>query len=67
VGQPVAHRRQTRRVRLETVSQISHNLLRTTRNTEQVRAGQLDIKAEDYARCMRTTRDHSKAITKVEF
>ncbi len=51
----------------QTVSQISHNLLRTTRNTEQVRAGQLDIKAEDYARLhAHNTVITSKAITKVD-
>lgn len=50
-----------------TVTQISHNLLRTTRQTEQVRAGQLDMKAEDYARLhARNTVITSKAITKVD-
>lgn len=50
-----------------TVTQISHNLLRTTRQTEQVRAGQLDMKAEDYARLYaRNTVITSKAITKVD-
>ncbi|AOR65418.1 DUF3540 domain-containing protein [Pectobacterium wasabiae] len=51
----------------QTITQISHNLRRTTRNTEQVRAGQLDMKADDYARLhahnMVIT---SKAITKVD-
>ncbi|UBM41325.1 DUF3540 domain-containing protein [Hafnia paralvei] len=50
-----------------TVTQISHHLLRTTRQTEQVRAGQLDMKAEDYARLhARNTVITSKAITKVD-
>lgn len=50
-----------------TVTQISHNLLRTTRQTEQVRAGQLDMKAEDYARLhANNTVITSKAITKVD-
>lgn len=51
----------------QTVTQISHNLLRTTRNTEQVRAGQLDMKAEDYARLhAKNTVITSTAITKVD-
>ncbi|MGR7071879.1 DUF3540 domain-containing protein [Klebsiella aerogenes] len=51
----------------QTVTQISHNLLRTTRQTEQVRAGQLDMKAEDYARLhAHNTVITSKAITKVD-
>ncbi len=51
----------------QTVTQISHNLLRTTRNTEQVRAGQLDMKAEDYARLhAQNTIITAKAITKVD-
>lgn len=51
----------------QTVTQISHNLLRTTRQTEQVRAGQLDMKAEDYARLhAHNTLITSKAITKVD-
>lgn len=49
------------------VTQISQHLLRSTRHTEQVRAGQLDVKAEDYARMhahnMVIT---SKAITKID-
>ncbi|WP_380180337.1 DUF3540 domain-containing protein [Kalamiella sp. sgz302252] len=49
------------------VTQISRNFLRTTQQTEQVRAGQLDIKAENYARLhaenMVIT---AKAITKVD-
>lgn len=51
----------------QTVSQISHHLLRITRHTEQVRAGQLDMQAQEYARLhaqnMVLT---SKAITKVD-
>lgn len=51
----------------QTVTQISHNLLRTTRQTEQVRAGQLDMKAEDYARLhAHNTVITSKAITKID-
>lgn len=51
----------------QTVTQISHNLLRTTRNTEQVRAGQIDMKAEDYVRLHASnTVITSKAITKVD-
>ncbi|WP_417878444.1 DUF3540 domain-containing protein [Vibrio sp.] len=51
----------------QTVTQVSHNLLRTTRNTEQVRAGQLDMKAENYARLhAHNTVITSKAITKVD-
>lgn len=49
------------------VTQISDNLFRSIRQTEQVRAGQLDIKAENYVRLhgnnMIIT---SKAITKVD-
>ncbi|WP_105604435.1 DUF3540 domain-containing protein [Cronobacter sakazakii] len=51
----------------QTVTQISHNLFRSTRQTEQVRAGQLDMKAEDYARLhAHNTLITSKAITKVD-
>ncbi|NCH04030.1 DUF3540 domain-containing protein [Cronobacter malonaticus] len=51
----------------QTVTQISHNLFRSTRQTEQVRAGQLDMKAEDYARLhAHNTVITSKAITKVD-
>lgn len=51
----------------QTVTQISHNLLRNTRQTEQVRAGQLDMKAQDYARLhAHNTVITSKAITKVD-
>ena len=51
----------------QTVTQISQNLLRTTRQMEQVRAGQLDMKAEDYVRLhAHNTVITSKAITKVD-
>ena len=51
----------------QTVTQISHSLFRTTKQTEHVRAGQLDIKAEDYARLhAHNTVITSKAITKVD-
>ncbi|MGY5956746.1 DUF3540 domain-containing protein [Kosakonia sp. BK9b] len=51
----------------QTVTQISQSLFRTTRQTEQVRAGQLDIKAEDYLRMhAHNTVITSKAITKVD-
>lgn len=51
----------------QTVTQISHNLLRTTQKMEQVRAGQLDIQAEDYVRLhARNTIITSKALTKVD-
>ncbi|EMX8467019.1 DUF3540 domain-containing protein [Serratia marcescens] len=51
----------------QTITQVSHNLLRTTRQTEQVRAGQLDMKAEDYARLhAHNTIITSKAVTKVD-
>ncbi len=50
-----------------TVTQISHHLLRKTTHTEQVRAGQLDMKAEDYARLhANNILITSKAITKVD-
>lgn len=51
----------------QTITQISHNLLRTTYQTEQIRAGQLDIKATDYARIhANNTIITSKAITKID-
>lgn len=51
----------------QNVTQFSQNLLRTTRNTEQVRAGQLDMKAEDYARLHgHNTVITAKAIAKVD-
>ncbi|QKJ85814.1 DUF3540 domain-containing protein [Paramixta manurensis] len=50
-----------------TVTQISQHLLRKTTQTEQVRAGQLDMKAEDYARLhAQNTLITSEAITKVD-
>ncbi|CAI0706233.1 Protein of uncharacterised function (DUF3540) [Serratia entomophila] len=49
------------------VSQISHTLFRTVRQTEHVRAGQLDYQAEDYARVhARNTIITSKDITKLD-
>ncbi|EMH4164425.1 DUF3540 domain-containing protein [Pluralibacter gergoviae] len=51
----------------QTVTQISHHLFRTTRQTEHVRAGQLDMKAEDYVRLhAQNTVITSTAITKVD-
>ena len=51
----------------QTVTQISQQLFRTTRQTEHVRAGQLDMKAEDYLRLhAENTVITSKAITKVD-
>ncbi|MGR4047986.1 DUF3540 domain-containing protein [Kosakonia cowanii] len=51
----------------QTVTQISQQLFRTTRQTEHVRAGQLDMKAEDYLRMhAQNTVITSKAITKVD-
>lgn len=51
----------------QTVTQISHSLFRTTRQTEHVRAGQLDMKAEDYVRIhAHNTVITSKALTKVD-
>ncbi|MDU4433446.1 MAG: DUF3540 domain-containing protein [Pluralibacter gergoviae] len=51
----------------QTVTQISHHLFRSTRQTEQVRAGQLDMKAEHYARLhAQNVVITSKAITKVD-
>ncbi|EMF07055.1 DUF3540 domain-containing protein [Serratia marcescens] len=51
----------------QTITQVSHTLLRTTRQTELVRAGQLDMKAEDYARLhAQNTIITSTAITKVD-
>ncbi|WP_426917633.1 DUF3540 domain-containing protein [Serratia bockelmannii] len=49
------------------VSQISHSLFRKVRQTEHVRAGQLDYQAEDYARIhARNTLITSKDITKLD-
>ncbi|MBJ2066223.1 DUF3540 domain-containing protein [Serratia odorifera] len=51
----------------QTITQVSHNLLRTTRQTEQVRAGQLDMQADGYARLhAQNTVITSTAITKVD-
>lgn len=51
----------------QTVTQMSQHLFRTTRQTEHVRAGQLDMKAEDYLRMhAQNTVITSKAITKVD-
>jgi hypothetical protein len=51
----------------QSVAQISQNLFRTTRQSEVVRAGQLDMKAEDYVRMhAQHTLITSKAITKVD-
>ncbi|TNL11217.1 hypothetical protein CYD30_08105 [Kosakonia cowanii] len=51
----------------QTVTQISQQLFRTTRQMEHVRAGQLDMKAEDYLRMhAQNTVITSKAITKVD-
>ena len=49
------------------VTQISHNLFRSIQQTEHVRVGQLDIKAENYARLhAHNTVITSKAITKID-
>ncbi|PTA91788.1 hypothetical protein CWM66_11305 [Kosakonia sp. H7A] len=51
----------------QTVTQLSQQLFRHTRQTEHVRAGQLDMKAEDYLRLhAQNTVITSKAITKVD-
>ncbi len=51
----------------QAVTQISHRLLRKTTQMEQVRAGQLDMQAEDYLRMhAQNTVITSKAITKVD-
>jgi len=51
----------------QTVTQMSQTLFRHTRQSEQVRAGQLDMKAEDYMRLhAQNTVITSKAITKVD-
>ncbi|CAM4079946.1 DUF3540 domain-containing protein [Serratia silvae] len=50
----------------QTVTQISHRLLRKTTQMEQVRAGQLDMQAEDYLRMhAQQTLITSDAITKI--
>ncbi|MGO4742360.1 DUF3540 domain-containing protein [Serratia quinivorans] len=49
------------------VNQISHTLFRKVRQTEHVRAGQLDYQAEDYVRLhARNTLITSKDITKLD-
>ena len=48
-------------------ARISHSLFRKVRQTEHVRAGQLDYQAEDYARIhARNTLITSKDITKLD-
>ncbi len=51
----------------KTVTQLSHRLFRHTTQTEQVHAGQLDMKAEGYARLHgQQTIVTAKAITKID-
>ncbi|MDC9596165.1 DUF3540 domain-containing protein [Xenorhabdus anantnagensis] len=51
----------------KTVTQLSNRLFRHTTQTEQVRAGQLDMKAESYARLhAQQTVVTAKAITKID-
>lgn len=51
----------------QTVMVVSHNFFRTTHQTELVRAGQLDMKAERYARLHAdNTLITSKTITKID-
>lgn len=51
----------------QAVTQISHRLLRKTTQMEQVRAGQLDMQAEDYLRMhAQNTVVTAKAITKID-
>ncbi|MHA7848349.1 DUF3540 domain-containing protein [Serratia sp. D1N4] len=51
----------------QAVTQISHRLLRRTTQMEQVRAGQLDMQAEDYLRMhAQNTIITSKAMTKID-
>lgn len=51
----------------ESLSQISHHLLRRTTHTEQVRAGQLDIKTSQLTRLRApTTLISSEALTRVD-
>lgn len=51
----------------QSVTQLSHRLLRRTQTLEQVRAGQLDMQAEDYLRAhAQHTFITAKGITKVE-
>ncbi|MBD2786025.1 DUF3540 domain-containing protein [Xenorhabdus sp. DI] len=51
----------------QTVTQLSHRLFRHTTQTEQVHAGQLDMRAESYARLhAQNTVVSAKAITKID-
>ncbi|EIC84112.1 DUF3540 domain-containing protein [Serratia sp. M24T3] len=51
----------------QSVTQISHRLLRKTTQLEQVRAGQLDVKVEEFSRMhAHTTIISSKTLTKVD-
>ncbi|MBD2785621.1 DUF3540 domain-containing protein [Xenorhabdus sp. DI] len=51
----------------KTVTQLSHRLFRHTTQTEQVRAGQLDMRAENYARLhAQQTMVTAKAMTKID-
>ncbi|WP_340608885.1 DUF3540 domain-containing protein [Xenorhabdus bharatensis] len=51
----------------QTVTQLSHRLFRHTAQTEQVRAGQLDIQTENYLRLhAKNTIISAKAITKID-
>ncbi|WP_338802961.1 DUF3540 domain-containing protein [Xenorhabdus griffiniae] len=51
----------------KTVTQLSHRLFRHTTQTEQVRAGQLDMQAENYARLhAQQAIVSAKAITKID-
>lgn len=51
----------------KTITQLSHRLFRHTTQTEQVRAGQLDMQAENYARLhSQQTIVSAKAITKID-
>ncbi|AOM40239.1 DUF3540 domain-containing protein [Xenorhabdus hominickii] len=51
----------------QTVTQLSNRLFRHTKQTEQVHAGQLDMKAENYARLhAQHTIVSAKSITKID-
>lgn len=51
----------------QSISQFSQRLLRHTEQCEQVRAGQLDVKTEDFTRLhSRNTLISSKSLTKVD-
>ncbi|MDR0217522.1 MAG: DUF3540 domain-containing protein [Enterobacteriaceae bacterium] len=51
----------------QTITQLSQRLFRHTAQTEQVRAGQLDMQAEDYMRLhARHTMMTAKAVTKID-